>query len=150
MTARNGRGSSRLKELRVPAIEVRQGPNRTLYTFAVDGKQLPSFATVSRVHRDDNAEIQGYQRPEVLSHIASIRRYLESTDPMVPNALVIAFDARVRFEPLETSVLSAFSRAGELIIPVDEDDPPGWIVDGQQRTAAVREARIESFPMPVV
>src|SRR5207248_1140087 len=75
-------------ELRLPAIEVRQGANRTLYTFAVDGKQLPSFATVSRVHRDDNAEIQGYQRPEVLSHIASIRRYLESSDPMIPNALV--------------------------------------------------------------
>src|SRR3954447_11511543 len=99
MTARNERLSSMGNELRLPAIEVRQGPNRTLYTFAVDGKQLPSFATVSRVHRDDNAEIQGYQRPEVLSHIASIRRYLESNDPMIPNALVIAFDKRVRFEP---------------------------------------------------
>ena len=58
---------------------MRQGPDRTLYSFAIDGKELPSFATVSRVHRDHNSEIRGYQRPEVLSHIASIRRYLEST-----------------------------------------------------------------------
>ena len=35
------------------------------------------------------------QRPEVLSHIASIRRYLESEAPMIPNALVVAFDKRL-------------------------------------------------------
>src|SRR6266511_1354767 len=85
--------------LRVPALEIRQGPNRTLYSFAIDGKQLPRFAAISRIHRDDTAQIHGYQRPEVLSHIAAIRRYLESEDPMIPNALVVAFDSRVRFEP---------------------------------------------------
>src|SRR3954449_3314378 len=109
MTARNARVSSMRNELRLPAIEVRQGPNRTLYSFAVDGKQLPMFATVSRVHRDDNAEIQGYQRPEVLAHISSIRRYLESSDPMIPNALVVAFDKRVRFEPSTRRVRGSFS-----------------------------------------
>jgi DGQHR domain-containing protein len=39
------------------------------------------------------------------------------------------------------------------IIPVDEDlpgeDKPGWIVDGQQRCAAVREADVRSFPLCV-
>ena len=49
------------QELRLPALEVHQGTARTLYSFAIDGKQLPLFATVSRVHRDDNAEIRGYQ-----------------------------------------------------------------------------------------
>src|SRR6266511_3981851 len=88
--------------LHVPALQIRQGPKRTLYSFAVDGKQLPRFAAISRIHRDDSAQIQGYQRPEVLSHIAAIRRYLESEDPMIPNALVVAFDSRVRFEPNPT------------------------------------------------
>ena len=50
--------------------------------------------------------MQGYQRPEALKHIASIRRYLESDDPMIPNALVIAFDERVKFEPLKQTQLS--------------------------------------------
>ena len=88
---------------RVPAIEIRQGPNRTLYSFAVDGKLLPRFTTLSRVRRDEQGLLFGYQRPEVMSHIGEIRRYLESPSPMVPNALVIAFDDRVWFEPFEES-----------------------------------------------
>lgn len=138
--------------LRLPALQVRQGRNRILYSFAVDGKQLPLFATVSRVRRDGDAQIQGYQRPEVLAHIAAIRRYLESADPMIPNALVIAFDGRVRFEATgETS--DGYVTPGELVIPVDpqtaETDRPGWIVDGQQRSAAIREARLRRFPICV-
>src|SRR3954470_24806483 len=84
-------------ELRIPAIEVRQSEGRTLYTFAVDGKLIPRFAAISRVHRRD-ATLEGYQRPEVLAHIAEIRDYLESESPMIPNAVVIAFDETVRFE----------------------------------------------------
>lgn len=137
--------------LRLPALEVRQGPERILYTFAVDGKQLAKFATVSRVHRDGNAKIRGYQRPEVLTHIASIRRYIESENPMIPNALVVAFDKRVYFEPEDDKVRGGYVRSGMLVIPIDpnskDEEKPGWVVDGQQRTAAIREARVKSFPI---
>ena len=37
--------------LSLPALEVRQGEGRVLYSFAVDGKKLPLFAAVSRIHR---------------------------------------------------------------------------------------------------
>jgi len=135
----------------VPALQVQQGPNRTLYSFAVDGKDLPRFTTVSRVHRDDDSTIQGYQRPEVLSHIASIRRYLESDDPMIPNAIVVAFDKRVVFEP--SGPADGFAQPGTLVIPLDpecaDEDKPGWVVDGQQRSAAIREAHVRSFPICV-
>src|SRR5215467_3969834 len=131
--------------LRLPALEVRQGDGRILYSFAVDGKELPSFAAVSRIHRDGDAEVEGYQRPEVLSHIASIRRYLESETPLIPNALVVAFDKRVQFEPLHGAQAISYARPGTLIIPASDElpdeDKPGWIVDGQQRSAAIREAR---------
>src|ERR1700722_8819648 len=150
---RNAAGPRTARELRLPALEVHQGPGRTLYSFAVDGKQLPLFATVSRVHRNGNAEIRGYQRPEVLSHIASIRRYLESDEPMIPNALVIAFDKRVNFEPSGSNGKHGDVCPGTLVIPIDhdsaEEDKPGWVVDGQQRCAAIREARVKSFPMCV-
>jgi DGQHR domain-containing protein len=139
--------------LRLPALEIVQGPNRILYSFAVDGKQLTTFATVSRIHRQSDERLGGYQRPEVLSHIAEIRRYLESTDPMIPNAIVVAFDERVRFEPSEQPALSLYSRAGTILIPVDsgllDQEKPGWIVDGQQRMAAIREASIQNFPICV-
>jgi DGQHR domain-containing protein len=140
-------------ELRLPALEVRQGDGRVLYSFAIDGKLLPSFAAVSRIHRDGDAQVEGYQRPEVLSHISSIRRYLESDAPMIPNALVVAFDKRVQFEPLPGAPSVSYARPGMLIIPVAGDladeDKPGWIVDGQQRSAAIRDARIDSFPVVV-
>lgn len=141
------------RELRLPALEIQQGPTRTLYSFAVDGKLLPLFTTVSRIRRDEDARVIGYQRPEVLAHVSAIRRYLESEEPMIPNALVIAFDKRIAFERSASEVVEGNSCAGTLVIPIDPDCPdeekPGWVVDGQQRCAAIREARIDSFPVCV-
>ncbi|MCY1046708.1 DGQHR domain-containing protein DpdB [Corallococcus sp. bb12-1] len=139
------------KELKLPAIEVKQSQGKTLYTFAVDGKLVPQFATISRVRRKDDGVLSGYQRPEVLSHIDEIRTYLESNSPMVPNALVVAFDSRVKFLPDSKAVTSDYSRAGVLTIPFEaemaDDRKPGFIVDGQQRLAAIRDANIERFPI---
>ena len=142
------------KEMRLPALEVKQGSGRLLYSFAVDGKLIPTFATVSRIHRSESNQVDGYQRPEVLSHIAEIRHYLESEAPMIPNAVVIAFDTSVRFESsADSDTSSGYTRVGTLIIPNDSDvaveDKPGFIVDGQQRIAAIRDAQIESFPICV-
>jgi DGQHR domain-containing protein len=107
-------------ELRLPALEVRQSRHRVLYSFAIDGKLLPKVTTISRIVRDQNSRVLGYQRPEVLSHIAEIRNYLESDNPMIPNAIVVAFDKRVRFEPLGETDGAGFSRPGVLVIPLDE------------------------------
>lgn len=139
-------------ELRIPAIEVCQGNGRTLYTFAIDGKLVPLFATVSRVRRTDEGKLLGYQRPEVIAHIEEIKTYVESEAPLIPNAVVLAFDSRVRFVPAGPSA-TGYSRPGELIIPVDDELPeterPGFVVDGQQRLAAIREAQVPSFPICV-
>src|SRR5438445_5518709 len=142
---------TRMQHLRLPAIEVRQTSRRRLYTFAVDGKLLSGFAAVSRLHRNPDAGLGGYQRPEVISHIAGIRNYLESKNPILPNALVVAFDRRVRFKPFSSRPSNSYSRPGQLLIPVNpnwtEAQKPGWIVDGQQRSAAVREANLKRFPL---
>jgi DGQHR domain-containing protein len=140
-------------ELRIPAIAVQQSPGRVLYSFAVDGKAIPAFATISRIRRNGSA-IEGYQRPEVLSHIAEIREYVESSGPMIPNALVIAFDPRVRFEEGPSSDSDAiYARPGTLLIPIDpgidDERKPGFVVDGQQRLAAIRDAAVDSFPICV-
>ena len=146
----------RVKTLDLPAIEVLQGKNRKLYSFAVDGKLLHDFCTISRVSRHDGEGLNGYQRPEVVSHITQIRAYLESENPILPNAIVVAFNDKVKFKPSTGSgkAKTGYSRAGVLQIPIDEDipeeDKPGWIVDGQQRTAAMRDARVEGFPVCVV
>jgi DGQHR domain-containing protein len=145
---------SKSEVLRVPALEVRQGKNRRLYSFAVDGKLLHSFCTVSRISRQTAETLSGYQRPEVASHISQIRDYLESESPLLPNAIVVAFDGTVKFKPVAGAGGSSYSRMGHLEIPigpfVDDTLKPGWIVDGQQRSAALRDAKVDSFPVCVV
>lgn len=137
-----------MRELRVPALQLAQGPTREIYAFGVDGKLLHRFAAVSRVGRDEDAAIRGYQRPEVISHINAIRAYIESETPMIPNGIVVAFDPRVRFEPRSNGKGTDLGlRQGSLIIPLDEEERPGWIVDGQQRAAAIRDARVDRFPI---
>lgn len=141
--------------LTLPAVEFRQGGTHRLYAFALDAKLLPGIASVSRIQRDEDAQVAGYQRPEANRHVRAIRDYVESDDPMIPNALVIAFDSRVRFEPAisgddasqEADAIGA--RPGTLTIPLDHERPPGFIVDGQQRSAAIRDAVVERFAMPV-
>jgi DGQHR domain-containing protein len=134
--------------LRLPAIEIRQGPNRRLYSFAVDGKLLPTFCTVSRVHRDERQSLAGYQRPEVAAHIRQIRSYLESDNPLLPNAIVVAFDDRVRFEPVEPAKFAAnhpsYAGIGTLVIPVDsewlpEAKPDGSLTDNKGRQRCGRQ-----------
>lgn len=85
--------------------------------------------------------------------VEEIRNYLESPSPMVPNAIVLAFDSRVRFEPARGGSSSDYAHPGVIVIPLEEDIPderkPGFIVDGQQRLAAIREADVERFPICV-
>ncbi len=140
-------------EIRVPALQVQQG-ERHIYCFAIDGKRLLDFTAVSRVKRSGEGALDGYQRPEVLSHISAIRRYLESPGALLPNAVVLAFDSRVRFESGRRRSKVEYSMMGDLVIPVDETiqdaDKPALLVDGQQRIAAIRDADIAEFPVAAV
>ncbi|MCT8862411.1 DGQHR domain-containing protein DpdB [Shewanella xiamenensis] len=135
------------KHLRVPALRIKQGPNRQLFSLAIEGKQITDIASISRIKRGGE-KLLGYQRPEVQKHILEIQRYIESSNPMIPNPVIIAFDNRVYFEPANEQN----DTVGYLVIPVSDDNDfqkPGFIVDGQQRTAALRDAQIQSFVMPV-
>src|SRR5829696_8048618 len=120
-----------MSDLRVPALRLAQAGKRQVYSFGIDGKVLHRFAAVSRVGRDEDAAIRGYQRPEVLAHINGIRDYIESEAPMIPNGIVVAFDTRVRFEPARRGKGAVgHCETGTLVIPLDQDERPGWIVDG--------------------
>ena len=136
--------------MQIPAIEIRQGKGRPLYSFGIDGKQLLGIAQISRIGRNKEAQITGYQRPEVIGHIKEIKAYLETDGAILPNAIVVAFNTKVTFEPLKYADANKSIRHGMLTVPFDmsdEKEKPGWIVDGQQRSAAIREADIKDFPV---
>jgi len=140
--------------LSLPAIAFTQNRKHTLFTFVAQGKDLSRFITVSRVERSTDAKIKGYQRPEVLAHIAEIAAYLTSDGAMLPNALVVAFNKRVRFEQCTPErKFNSSVKYGHLIIPVDQASDhakPGWVVDGQQRMAALHEAELEDFQVCII
>lgn len=100
-----------MSEYRVPALRIRQGEERQLYSLAIEGKQISKIAAISRIRRGEE-NLVGYQRPEVRNHIREIQRYIESKNPMIPNPVIIAFDKRVRFEPLTDN-----GDMGHLVIP---------------------------------
>ncbi|MED5370936.1 MAG: DGQHR domain-containing protein DpdB [Myxococcota bacterium] len=133
----------------LPALALTQSPGRRIFAFGVDGKDVPRFAEVFRASRKDGGTLFGYQRHEVRRHIEEIRRYVESERPMIPNAVVLAFSPKVRFEALD-GYPEGPSTIGKLHIPVSDnadEAPTGWIVDGQQRLTAIREANVDQFKM---
>ena len=152
----NGRRTNG-KTMEVAALRMEQGPGKVIYAFGIDGKQVPKFATVSRARREEeDITLLGYQRPEVQKHIAQIRDYIDSEGAMVPNAIVLAFGSGTRFQPhvrrRKGLAVKDGAEPGLLEIPLSHngDDKVGFVVDGQQRLAAIREAERSSFPVFVV
>lgn len=131
----------------VPCLRVRQNQNRCIYSFVVNGKDIPKFASVSRISRADDGLLAGYQRPEIQEHIADIRRYIDTPNSIMPNSIVVAFDRQLDFK--EDTVANEHVSTGVLRVPISEKKC-GWIVDGQQRTAAIRACTRESFFVSVV
>lgn len=141
-----------MAELTLPCLEVTQGSSR-IYQFAIDGKLVPSFAEITRIRRGEQGDLFGYQRPEVMKHIQQIQAYVESAGAMVPNSIVLALSSKVTFRPWVNTSPLPYVRFGHLFVPVAEGEHgprEGFVVDGQQRLAAVRRAQLESFPLCAV
>jgi DGQHR domain-containing protein len=134
------------------ALLVHQNDRVPIYVFALTADELDQIAEISRISRDADGELIGYQRPEVKKHVGNIVDYLDSDDPVFPNAIILSLSSRCRFvKSRGPNVDDGVVAAGSLEIPVPSsgDHKPAWIVDGQQRTLALQRARNRAFPIPV-
>jgi DGQHR domain-containing protein len=123
-----------------------------LYVFGIEGRLVHEIAAVDEARRTDVGDLAGYQRSRVESHIREILDYLEHPKALLPNGIVVAFGDDVTFEPLAGSVRSEWGTIGTLTIPTSKGGRgyrAGWIVDGQQRAAAL-EGLAPDRPFPVV
>ena len=72
----------------------------------------------------------------------------------MPNALVVAFDSRVTVQVAprcrRASAGSACRPHRHPALSGVDNETPGWVVDGQQRAAALTRCRLNNFPVPVV
>jgi DGQHR domain-containing protein len=128
-------------------------PNGTaLYMFAVSAGELLQVADISRISRDGQGELIGYQRPEVRRHVSQIVEYLDGPDVIFPHPVILALPSTVRFRQSRGPGSSdGLASAGVLEIPLpQEGEPrPGWIVDGQQRALALARTQRQGLVVPV-
>ena len=136
-----------MTHISAPCIKIEQSPGKYLYSFVIEGKKLAQFATVSRIKRDEQQQLLGYQRMEVSDHVADIKSYLEREDSILPNSLVIAFQQQLEFESVQQL---KDGELGIIKIEIGAEEKPGWIVDGQQRAAALRLMKRDNFPVSVI
>lgn len=136
------------------ALRVEQRVDIPIYVFGINGPLIHQIASVSFAERTEGGALRGYQRLAVKRHISEIHAYLSDKKPLLPNAIVLAFDDRVLFEPLRGQQRSEWGTFGKLTIPlpVNASEPKvGWIVDGQQRASALSQLDARRhFPVVIV
>lgn len=140
--------------LAVRALRTRQAEGVDVYAFFVPGADLLRIAEISRIHRDGEGALQGFQRKEIRSHVQAIVEFLDQGPVLFPNAIILAISPRAAFTRSRGGKPAGdvkASESGTLRIPVPGDGPKAaWIVDGQQRSIALSQAENRSFPVPVV
>jgi DGQHR domain-containing protein len=137
----------------VRALRTRQG-KVDVYSFFLPGGDVTRIAGISRLERDKDDNLRGFQRKEIRTHVRSIVQYLNQGKVLFPNAITLAFSSDVKFKQSRgptPDTLTDIAQAGLLRIPVRETGPRvGWIVDGQQRSLALANSKNEKLPVPVV
>ena len=125
------------KTYKFEALLAEQGTNRSVVMVRAKASEIASIASIERLGRDAEGRAIGFQRPQVAGHIAEIRDYLEEPGAVMPNCVVLAFvgDARI-----------VSKRGGGTVLEIDGgDQPPGFVVDGQQRLTALGQTGREDF-----
>lgn len=135
------------------ALRVEQGADAALYLFSLSASDVADVADVSRISRDDAGRLIGYQRGEKKRHVEQILEYLDSPNPLFPNALIMALPSATRWKSSRgPSVSDGQATIGTLELPIERAlgmPRPALIVDGQQRWHALSRTRNKNLAIPV-
>jgi len=143
------------KTLQLRALRTVQKNDVDVYAFFIPGELITTIADISRIHRnDDNETLEGFQRSAIKKHVRNIADYLDQGDVLFPNSITLAFSPEVEFKQsrgrLPTEAIEA-GQTGTLIIPIrEEGQRAAWIVDGQQRSLALAQAKKKGLQVPVI
>ena len=146
----------RKKSLVVRALRTHQGRGKGIEVFAffAPGSEITAIAEISRVQRNQQKQLEGFQRQEIKNHVKAIVDYLDHGNALFPNAIILALSDQVVFKQARGSKpdgLIESSEAGTLFIPIrEEGERVAWIVDGQQRSLALSESKNKNLPVPVI
>ncbi len=146
--------ASKHHDIVVRALHTLQGQGVDVYAFFIRGADIVRIADISRVERDADDALKGFQRPEIKSHVRSIMDYLNQGAVLFPNAIILAMSPEIKFAPSrgpKPDGLQEVATSGTLTIPVYSDGQRGaWIVDGQQRSLALSKSSSLDIAVPVI
>lgn len=138
----------------VRALHTTQGAGLDVYAFFIMGGDIVRVADISRIERDASDRLKGFQRPEIRHHVKGIVDYLNQGDVLFPNAIILAMSPDVKFVASRGSRPEGDTRvseSGTLTLPIyDQGHRVAWIVDGQQRSIALSQARHKDLAVPVI
>ncbi|BBM87117.1 DGQHR domain-containing protein DpdB [Candidatus Uabimicrobium amorphum] len=138
------------KTLKVRTLCTKQDKT-TIYSFFLPGKLILEIADISRIKKDQNEKLLGYQRNEVNNHVKEIVEYLDSKNIIFPNSIILAISSAVSFKQSRgPQVGGNYCTAGILEIPKTiSGKKPAWIVDGQQRSLALMKCKNKNLVVPI-
>jgi DGQHR domain-containing protein len=142
------------KELSIRALRTTQGDSVEVFSFFIKGSEIAQVAEISRISRDDDDALKGFQRKEIQNHVRGIVEYLDRGNVLFPNAIILALSPEVEFRqsrgPTPEGVAEV-AQIGTLSIPIrEEGHRVAWIVDGQQRSLALSRTKNVDIAVPVV
>ena len=140
--------------LTVRALRTSQGNGADVYSFFAPGHEIVRIADISRLERDEDENLKGFQRKEIRNHIKNIVEYLDQGNVLFPSAIILAFAPEIQFKQSrgpKPKNLTDVASMGTLSIPIrEEGDRVAWVVDGQQRSFALARSENSYIPVPVV
>lgn len=141
-------------EIVIRALRTQQGDGLAVYAFFVKGSDIVRVADISRIERSDAENLKGFQRTEIKNHVKGIVDYLNHGNVLFPNAIILAMSPEVIFKASRGTKPAgdeSIAESGTLTIPIHaEGSRVAWIVDGQQRSLALSQAKNKNIPVPVI
>jgi len=134
------------KKIEILALEIPQADGVSLYQFNLQASMLQRITTILELGRDEEGNLEGYQRSGSDRYIDDITAYLREKDSFIPNNIVLSLPTDSTF--CYKSHTSG-ENVGRLEIPVTEDQSEIRIVDGQQRMRALTKTASDDYPVPV-
>jgi DGQHR domain-containing protein len=125
------------KQLTYSALFPEQTKKMPVFCFVARASEIEQFARIERASRSVSGSLHGFQRPQIANHIREIREYLQKSDAILPNPIVVAFSVGAWISNNERGL-------GKITIDVSAG-PHGWIVDGQQRFSALQQLQDRDF-----
>lgn len=148
------KGKKQSNAISVRALRTKQGDGVDVFSFFIKGSDISRIAEISRISRDDDDSLKGFQRKEIQNHVKGIIEYLDRGDVLFPNAIILALSPEVDFKQSRGPTpegIAEVAQIGTLSIPIrNEGQRVAWIVDGQQRSLALSRTTNTDIAVPVV